>query len=50
MAGGLALTGAGLLLMGGLGVRPSEWTALLVGFIIAGVGVGLLNPHVPTSP
>jgi MFS family permease len=43
MAGGLALTGAGLLLMGGLGVH-SEWTTLLVGFIVAGVGVGLLNP------
>ena len=43
MAGGLGLTGAGLLLMGGLGVH-SEWTALLLGFIVAGIGVGLLNP------
>jgi EmrB/QacA subfamily drug resistance transporter len=45
MAGGLGLTGAGLLLMGGLQVS-SDWTALLVGFIVAGIGVGLLNPVV----
>lgn len=43
MSAGLALTGLGLLLMGGLGV-DSEWTALLAGFLISGIGVGLLNP------
>jgi EmrB/QacA subfamily drug resistance transporter len=43
MSGGLALTGVGLLLMGGLNMH-SEWTALLVGFLVSGVGVGLLNP------
>jgi EmrB/QacA subfamily drug resistance transporter len=43
MSAGLALTGLGLLLMGGLGV-DSEWTALLAGFVISGIGVGLLNP------
>jgi EmrB/QacA subfamily drug resistance transporter len=43
LAGGLVLTGLGLLLMGGLSAG-SEWTALLLGFIVAGVGVGLLNP------
>lgn len=43
MSAGLALTGVGLLLMGGLGV-DSEWTALLAGFLISGIGVGLLNP------
>jgi MFS family permease len=43
MSAGLALTGVGLLLMGGLGVN-SEWTALLAGFVISGIGVGLLNP------
>ncbi len=43
MSAGLALTGAGLLLMGGLGV-DSHWTALLAGFLISGIGVGLLNP------
>jgi EmrB/QacA subfamily drug resistance transporter len=43
MSIGLALTGAGLLAMGGLGVH-SEWTALLLGFVVSGIGVGLLNP------
>jgi EmrB/QacA subfamily drug resistance transporter len=43
MSGGLALTGVGLLLMGSLSM-DSEWTALLVGFIASGIGVGLLNP------
>ncbi len=43
MSAGLALTGLGLALMGGLGVH-SQWTALLVGFIVSGIGVGLLNP------
>jgi len=43
MSAGLALTGVGLLLMGGLNMH-SEWTALLVGFLVSGIGVGLLNP------
>jgi EmrB/QacA subfamily drug resistance transporter len=43
LAAGLALAGGGLLLMTGLSA-DSEWTALLLGFIVAGVGVGLLNP------
>jgi EmrB/QacA subfamily drug resistance transporter len=43
MSAGLALTGLGLLLMSGLQM-DSEWTALLAGFLISGVGVGLLNP------
>jgi len=43
LAGGLAMAGGGLLLMGGLNAG-SEWTALLLGFIVAGIGVGLLNP------
>jgi EmrB/QacA subfamily drug resistance transporter len=45
MSAGLGLTGLGLILMEGLGV-DSDWTALLAGFIVAGVGVGLLNPVV----
>jgi EmrB/QacA subfamily drug resistance transporter len=45
MSGGLLLVGAGLVLMAGLNMG-SEWTALLVGFIVGGVGVGLLNPVV----
>jgi EmrB/QacA subfamily drug resistance transporter len=43
LSAGLALVGAGLVAMGGLGV-DSEWTALLVGFIVGGVGIGLVNP------
>jgi EmrB/QacA subfamily drug resistance transporter len=43
MAGGLALTGVGLALMAGLHM-DSGWTALLAGFVVSGVGVGLLNP------
>jgi EmrB/QacA subfamily drug resistance transporter len=43
LSSGLAITGLALLLMGGL--DPSqEWTALLGGFILAGAGVGLINP------
>jgi EmrB/QacA subfamily drug resistance transporter len=40
---GLTMTGVGLLLMGGL-TAGTEWTALLAGFLVAGFGVGLLNP------
>jgi EmrB/QacA subfamily drug resistance transporter len=43
MAIGLAGVGGGLLLMSDIGAN-SSWTALLPGFIVAGVGVGLLNP------
>jgi EmrB/QacA subfamily drug resistance transporter len=43
MSGGLALVGAGLVLAGGLNVN-SEWTALLAGFIVGGIGIGLVNP------
>jgi EmrB/QacA subfamily drug resistance transporter len=43
LGGGLALAGTGLLAMRGLQV-DSEWTALLVGFVLAGAGSGLVNP------
>jgi predicted MFS family arabinose efflux permease len=43
MAVGLLGVGGGLLLMSGL-TAGSSWTALLPGFIVAGLGVGLLNP------
>ena len=43
MAVGLLGTGAGLLLMSGL-QTDSGWTALLPGFLVAGIGAGLLNP------
>ena len=40
---GLAMTGVGLLLIGG--VDPAdEWTAMLGGFLLSGAGVGLINP------
>ncbi len=45
MAVGLLGTGGGLILMSGLNA-DSGWTALLPGFIAAGIGVGLLNPVV----
>jgi EmrB/QacA subfamily drug resistance transporter len=40
---GLVLTGVGLLLIDGLSPE-SSWTALLPGFVVAGIGVGLFNP------
>jgi EmrB/QacA subfamily drug resistance transporter len=42
---GLTLVGIGLLLMHGISA-DSEWTALLIGFIVAGVGVGVTNPGI----
>ncbi|MCF3960353.1 MFS transporter [Streptomyces fuscigenes] len=42
---GLAAVGVGLYLMGDIAPRD-DWTTLLVGFLIAGVGVGLINPVV----
>jgi Na+/melibiose symporter-like transporter len=48
MAAGLVLVGVGLLLMAGL--RPGDdWTALLAGFLIAGGGIGLINPALATA-
>jgi EmrB/QacA subfamily drug resistance transporter len=43
LSAGLALVGTGLLLMRGL-TADSEWTTLLDGFVVAGVGVGMCNP------
>ncbi len=48
MGGGLALVGIGLLLMSGLDAG-SEWTALLPGFLLAGIGVGLVNPALAST-
>ncbi|HVS99171.1 MAG TPA: MFS transporter [Solirubrobacterales bacterium] len=42
---GLALVGVGLLFMHGI-APDSQWTTLLVGFLIAGVGVGITNPGI----
>jgi EmrB/QacA subfamily drug resistance transporter len=48
MSAGLALVGVGLLLMRGLTVT-SDWTHLLAGFIVGGVGVGLINPPLAST-
>jgi EmrB/QacA subfamily drug resistance transporter len=40
---GLIGAGGGMLLMGGIDAG-AEWTTLLGGFLIAGAGVGLINP------
>ncbi|MFI5027922.1 MAG: MFS transporter, partial [Solirubrobacterales bacterium] len=42
---GLATVGVGLLLMGGVSV-DSEWTTLLAGFVVAGIGIGTTNPGI----
>jgi len=42
---GLAAVGAGLLLMHGV-QADSEWTVLLAGFLLAGVGIGTTNPGI----
>jgi MFS family permease len=45
---GLVLVGCALLLMGG--IDPGDgWTTLLAGFIIAGVGIGFVNPALATT-
>ena len=46
--GGLALVGAGLLLMSGL-EAGDDWTALLAGFLVAGGGIGMVNPALATA-
>jgi EmrB/QacA subfamily drug resistance transporter len=45
LGSGLTLVGVGLLLMHGI-APDSEWTALLVGFLLAGVGIGTTNPGI----
>ena len=45
---GLLLVGVGLLTMRGL-TAASGWTALLPGFMLAGAGVGLVNPALAST-
>jgi EmrB/QacA subfamily drug resistance transporter len=40
---GMTLVGLGLLLMSGIDA-DSKWTALLPGFLLAGAGIGMVNP------
>ncbi len=45
LGAGLGTVGIGLLLMHG--VSPSSgWTALLAGFLVAGIGIGITNPGI----
>jgi EmrB/QacA subfamily drug resistance transporter len=48
IAPGLAMVGVGLLLMRGL-TEGSGWTHLIPGFILAGAGVGLINPPLAST-
>jgi EmrB/QacA subfamily drug resistance transporter len=45
---GLALVGIGLLLMRGIGA-DSSWTHLIPGFLVAGIGSGLVNPPLAST-
>ena len=48
IAGGLLCIAVGLDLMHG--IRPSDgWTALLPGFMVCGIGIGLVNPALATA-
>lgn len=48
MGGGLALVAVSLALMAGL-TPDSTWMALLPGFLVSGVGIGLVNPALATT-
>ncbi len=48
MGGGLTLVGIGLLLMARVDAG-SDWTVLLPGFALAGVGIGLTNPPLAST-
>jgi EmrB/QacA subfamily drug resistance transporter len=45
---GLALNGVALLLMHGI-TPSSHWTTLLAGFVVAGIGIGLVNPPLAST-
>jgi len=46
--GGLLLVAGGLALMSGIDAT-SGWTALLPGFVLAGVGIGMANPAIAST-
>jgi EmrB/QacA subfamily drug resistance transporter len=45
---GLLIVGIGLLLMRGL-TAASSWTHLVAGFIVAGIGIGMINPPLAST-
>jgi predicted MFS family arabinose efflux permease len=45
---GLLLVGVGLIIMGGL-TGGSDWTHLIPGFIVSGLGAGLVNPPLAST-
>jgi EmrB/QacA subfamily drug resistance transporter len=45
---GLVLAGAGLFAMTGLDAQ-SGWTALIPGFVLGGIGIGLINPPLAST-
>jgi EmrB/QacA subfamily drug resistance transporter len=48
MGTGMLLVGLGLILMHGVDVGD-DWTTLLGGFILAGIGIGLTNPGIAST-
>jgi EmrB/QacA subfamily drug resistance transporter len=48
MGGGLVLVALSMALMAGL-TTSSGWTALLGGFVVGGIGIGLTNPSLATT-
>ena len=44
LGGGMVVVGVGLLLMNGIS-DGSDWTTLLAGFVVAGIGIGIVNPN-----
>jgi len=48
MGGGLILVGTGLVMMGGID-PGDDWTTLLPGFIVCGIGIGCTNPALATA-
>jgi EmrB/QacA subfamily drug resistance transporter len=48
LAGSLAIVTAGILLLEDISVG-SSWTALLAGFVVCGVGIGLANPTIAAA-
>ncbi|HVM56594.1 MAG TPA: MFS transporter [Gaiellaceae bacterium] len=48
LGGGMAVVGLALLLMHGI-TPSSGWTTLLPGFIVGGIGIGLVNPPLAST-